>query len=93
MTGAVSIYLVYVGQRGIRFPSHASAAPRFGWGRILLGALLIFITAKNHYHPTPNLLKASNAGEAIGMAVTAVAICLLGTYLVVRGIRAGTARD
>jgi hypothetical protein len=39
---AVAVYLIYLGVRGLAF-AHGKPLPkaRFGWGRILLGAVLI----------------------------------------------------
>jgi hypothetical protein len=56
------------------------------WGRVYLGALLIFVEIKNHWHPAPNLLTPSNEAQAVGMTTAAIALVFLGTWLVVSGI-------
>ena len=81
-------YLISLGIRAIRWAKdHGTSRNRqIKWGRVYLGALLIFIEIKNHFHPAPNLLKPSNQGEAAGMIVAAIALALLGAWLVVSGI-------
>ena len=48
----------------------------------------------SRYHLIPEgpfpILKPSNAGEAVGMEMAAMAISLLALYLIYRGIRAGS---
>jgi hypothetical protein len=83
-------YLISVGVRGLRYSisGERDASPRFKWGRILAGSWLIFSEIKNYYHPAPNLLKASNQGEAVGMGIMFVVLVLIGGWLVITGIRA-----
>ena len=47
------------------------------WWRIVVGSLLVILEVKNHIAPAPNLLKASNEGEQVGMYVVMVAIIVL----------------
>jgi hypothetical protein len=67
---------------------------RFGWGKILFGSTMLFTQVASHYHLVPeegpfSNLKPSNAGEAVGWEVAAMAMSVLALYLIYRGIRAG----
>jgi len=65
-------------------------------GRVLLGSLLIFIEAKNYFHPATNLLTPSNETQATAMNATAIVLAFLGAWLVVSGVIArfkGQVRD
>ena len=57
------------------------------WWRIVVGSLLVIIEVKNHIAPAPNLLKASNEGEQVGMYVGMVAIIVLGCWLIYSGTK------
>jgi len=82
-------YLISLGIRGLRWAKGEETVRngQIKWGRVYLGALLIFINVENHFHPAPNLLKPSNETQALAMNATAVALALLGAWLVVSGIR------
>jgi hypothetical protein len=87
MVGAMAAYFIYIGLRAFRFgDSQEKPVPRFRWGRMLVGALLIFTNANNHFHPAPNLLKASNQTQDMAMNVTALAMSIAGLYLIVWGM-------
>ena len=81
-------YLISAGIRGIRWAKGQGTVGngKIKWGRLYLGALLIFVEIKNHWHPAPNLLKPSNEAQAAGMTAAAIALVLLGIWLVVSGI-------
>ena len=57
------------------------------WWRIVVGSLLVIIEVKNHIAPAPNLLKASNEGEQVGMYVVMVALIVLGCWLIYSGAK------
>ncbi|HEX3445064.1 MAG TPA: hypothetical protein VHS80_10130 [Chthoniobacterales bacterium] len=59
---------------------------RVKWGRVLLGAYLIFAQVRNHYHPPSNLLQPSNEIQANGMRVAAMALVLVAVWLLVSGV-------
>jgi hypothetical protein len=59
--------------------------PRY-W-RIVVGLLLIVVEAKNHIAPDPNLLKADNPSQQLGMNIAAVLIVVLGCWLIYSGFR------
>ena len=52
LVAALAVYLIYVGRRSM---AYARGVPqckaRFGWGRIILGALVLFGSANAHFHP------------------------------------------
>ena len=92
---ALAVYLVYVGRRGVAF---AKGQPlpraRFGWGRMLLGAILLFSSANNHFHlfPTRTVIKPlepSNPTEAAAMNVTAIVIAIGCIIFIFSGIWIG----
>jgi len=55
--------------------------------RVLLGVLLIYINAKNYLAPAPNLLKASNSTEQVGMNLGYFAMIGVGCWLIYTGTR------
>jgi uncharacterized membrane protein YecN with MAPEG domain len=57
------------------------------WWKVMVGLLLIFVEIDSRIHPAPNLLKADNPGEQIGMDATMVAIVAVGCWLVYSGAR------
>lgn len=61
--------------------------PKPIWWKVIVGSVLLFATIDNHVNPTPNLLKASNAGERAAMNATAIAMAVLAIWLVVSGVR------
>jgi len=95
---AFSAYLFSVGILAMRWARRQRTAEsvKVKWGRVLLGSLLIFIEAKNHFHPATNLLQPSNETQAAAMNATAIVLGLLGSWLVVSGVIArfkGQSRD
>ena len=44
---------------------------------------MIYIEVKDHFHPAPNLLRLSNQTQAAAMNATAIALMLLGAWLIV----------
>ena len=85
---AFSIYLLSVGILAMSWArgQRASGSMKVKWGRVLLGSLLIFVEAKNHFHPAANLLQPSNEAQAAGMNATAIVLGLLGAWLVASGV-------
>ena len=85
---AFSIYLLSVGIRAMRWArgQRAAGSMKVKWGRVLLGSLLIFNEAKNHFHPATNLLQPSNETQAAAMNATAIVLGLLGAWLVASGV-------
>jgi hypothetical protein len=86
LIAALAVYLVYVGLRAVRYgDSSRRPFPRFRWGRILLGAWIIYVNAKNHFQPSPNLLQPSNETQATAMTVTMLALSISGLALILWG--------
>jgi hypothetical protein len=92
---ALAIYLFTVGRRAI---STAQGRPRprarFGWGRMLVGALLIFGAANNQFHllPTRQFVKQleyENQTQAAAGSVTTIAVCIGCVLLILSGIWKG----
>jgi len=95
---ALAVYLFKVGRRAI---SIAKGSPRprarFGWGRMLLGALLIFGAANNQFHffPTKHFVKPleyGNQTQAAAGNATTIAICIGCVFLILSGIWKGFRR-
>jgi hypothetical protein len=84
---AFAAYLVLIGNRGFRWAAgHLDPhAARVKWGRTLLGAWLIFMQAKNYYHPAANLLKPSSPVEAQSMRAAELLLVLIGLVLIASG--------
>lgn len=57
------------------------------WWKVILGLLLILVEINSRIHPAPNLLKASNPGEQVGMNATMLAIIAVGCWLVYSGVK------
>lgn len=96
---ALGVYLFTVGRRAI---SIAKGTPqpkmRFGWGRMLLGAVLIFGAASTQFHlvPTRPLVKQldyENQTQAAAGNVTTIALCIGSLFLIVSGIWKGFRRQ
>jgi hypothetical protein len=92
---ALAAYLFTVGRRAI---SIAKGDPRpraqFGWGRMLLGALLIFGAANNRFHllPTRQFVKQlqyENQTQAQAGDITTITICIGCVFLILWGIWKG----
>ncbi len=96
---AVAIYLFTVGRRAT---SIAKGTPRlrarFGWGRMLLGTLLLFGAANNQFHIFPaghvfTSLKYENRTQTAAGNFTIIAICIGCIFLVLWGIWKGFRRQ
>ena len=91
----LAVYLIYAGRRVVCSAKRQPLRPaRFGWGRMLLGAILLFSNASSHFHLYPvrtviQPMQPSNATEAAAMNITAIAIALGSAALIVSGICKG----
>ena len=81
-------YVILLSIRGIRSAKDQATDrnKKVRWGRVYLGAVLIFIQVENRFHPAPNLLKPSSKTEATTMNALAIAVAFLGGWLVLSGI-------
>lgn len=95
LVAALASYLIYVGRRALLFAvGRPLPQARFGWGRMLLGASLIFSAANTHFHLFPtrtvvNPLEYSNPTQAAAGNITTIAICIGCAFLIFSGIRRG----
>jgi len=92
---AVAVYLFTFGRRVL---SAASGSPRdkarFGWGRIIVGTILLYSSAVDHFHLVPihktiRRLQPANQTEADAMRATAIVIALGCVVLVFSGVWRG----
>ncbi len=65
------------------------ARQSFTWLKIILGALLVYVSLKLVLFPQSRTLQAANLGEEIGMFIVDAAMTILGGWLLISGIRAG----
>ena len=86
-------FAVYLFCSGLRMVSPNMVGPtRFGWGKVIVGALILYIQVGFIYHLVPEgplpIRKPSTPAEA-----TSVVLCdLIAVYLIVRGIWEGYSR-
>jgi hypothetical protein len=96
---AVAVYLSTVGRRAVSIAKgNPQPRARFGWGRMLLGACLLFSAANTHFHllPTRTVVKSleySNPTQAAAGNATTIAICIGCVFLIVWGIWKGFRRQ
>jgi len=92
---ALAVYLFTIGRRTISIAKGSPRPPsRFGWGRMLLGALLIFGGANNQFHllstrSFSKQLEYENATQAAAGNATTIAICIGCVFLILWGIWKG----
>jgi len=90
----LAVYLFTLGRRGL---SIAKGRPRptarFGWGRIVVGTILLYSYAVDHFHLIPvrgvRHLEPTNETQAVTMTVTAIVIALGCLVLVLSGLWKG----
>jgi hypothetical protein len=94
---ALAIYLFDVGRRAV---SIAKGCPRpkarFGWGRIVIGAIVLYSNAARHFNLIParfKPLQPSNNVQALAMNITEVAFFLGCVLLIFSGIWRGFRRQ
>jgi len=83
LRAASALFFIWVGARAIRSVGQEIPATRIGWGRLLLGFVLIYIQIRDHFVPNPNNLQPNNAGEAFGMQTMRAVLCFAGVVLIV----------
>jgi uncharacterized membrane protein len=94
---ALAVYLFTVGRRAISI-SKGNPRPRarFGWERMLLGALLIFGAATTQFHLLPARVKPlvyENQTQAAAGNVTTIAIYIACVVLIFSGVWKGFRRQ
>ena len=73
-------------------------SPRFGWGSVLLGSLLLFAAANNRFHVLPkrqalSQLEYQNQTQTAAGNVVTLAICVGSFFLILSGIWKGLRRQ
>jgi hypothetical protein len=95
---AVAVYLFAAGRRALLIAKgNSPPVPRFGWERILLGALLIFAAANNRFHFLPtrhfvSQLQYQNQTQAVAGNGITIAVCIGSLFLILSGIWKGFRR-
>lgn len=91
----LAAYLFAFGRRALSI-AKGSLRPRarFGWGRIVLGAILLYSSAVDHFHLIPGRqvikrLEPTNETQALTMKATAIIIALGCLGLIFSGIWRG----
>ena len=96
---ALAVYLFTVGRRAISIAKgRTRPRARFGWGRMRLGALLVFSLATTQFHlfPTRHVVKQleyENQTQAVAGNVTEIAVCIGSLFLILSGIWKGVRRQ
>ena len=91
---ALAVYLFIVGRRAV---SIAKGSPRprvrFGWGRMLAGAIFLYGSAVDNFHLIParglKHLEAANETQAVAMKGTTIVIALGCIALILSGLWRG----
>lgn len=83
LRAAGALFFIWVGARAIRSAGQEIPATKIGWGRLLLGIVLIYIQIRDYFVPNPNNLQPNNAGEAFGMQTMRAVFYFAGMALIV----------
>ncbi len=57
------------------------------WWKILVGLVLLYVEIKNHFSQAPNLMKARDPAEQLGMNIAMGFFIALGCWLLYSGIK------
>lgn len=80
---ALVVYLIWIGTRSMRRLGRKLPRVKVGWGKLLAGCFIVYIEIREHFVPSPDLLKEDNAGEALGMMFAKVVLYIIGFALIV----------
>lgn len=90
---ALAVCLFAVGRSAISIAKgNPRPKARFGWGRMMLGAVLIFGAATAQFHPFPARVKSleyENRTQATAGHVTTIAACIGCVFLILSGVWKG----
>ena len=95
----LALYLFTLGRGALLIAKgRPRARPRFGWGRIVVGLILLYSSAVDHFHLIPvrgtvRHLEATNETQAVAMKVTAIALAVGCVVLILSGIWRGLRPD
>jgi hypothetical protein len=84
---AVAMFFMWVGARAIRRVGQEVPGTRIGWGRLLLGVVLIYVQIREHFVPNPSALRPDNESQAAGMQFVTALIYLAGVALIFAAFR------
>ena len=84
---ALVVYLIWIGTRSIKRLGRALPRVKVGWGKLLAGCFIVYIELREHFVPSPDLLEADNAGEALGMMFAKIVLYIIGLALIVAAFR------
>lgn len=79
---AAAGFFIWVGSRAIRRYGQEVPATKVGWGRLLLGVVLVYIQVRDHFVPNPNALQPENVDQAFGMQVMSAIFLIIGAALI-----------
>ena len=91
---ALAVYLFTQGRRALSVARGSpQPTPRFGWGRIVLGAIFLYSSAIDHFHLIPargiKHLQPANETQAVAMNATSILLALGCFVLILSGIWRG----
>jgi hypothetical protein len=89
-----AIYMFAVGRRTLSTARGSPQKPtRFGWGRIVLGTVLLYGSAVDHFHLMPagpiKRMEPANETQAVAMTVTTIVLALAWVALILSGLWRG----
>jgi hypothetical protein len=79
---AAALFFLWVGARAIRSIDHEVPGTKLGWGRLLLGIVLIYIQIRDHFVPSPNSVQMLQANETLGMRIARTMCWIAGVALI-----------
>ena len=79
----VAIYFFWAGARSLRHASEEVPKPRIGWGKLLLGSILIYVEIKQQLLPASNRYHADNEAQTAGMLFARILLYLAGVALII----------
>lgn len=90
----LGVHLFALGRRTLAMAKGSPYPPaRFGWGRIVLGTVVLYSSAVDHFHLMPEgpirRVAPANETEAAAMGVTAIVIATVCVALILSGLWRG----
>lgn len=90
----LAVYIFTLGRRTLSIAKGSPPPPtRFGWGRIVLGTILLYGSAVDHWHLMPagpiKRMEPANETQAVAMTVTTIVLVLACVALILSGLWRG----
>jgi hypothetical protein len=82
LRAASAVFFIWVGARAIRRVGQDVPGTRIGWGRLLLGTVLIYIQIRDHFVPAHDALQPDNGAQAVGMLIARAVSWIAGVVLI-----------